>query len=95
MSQLNLFAAPTSTIAPDPLKLAEMALETVEPALVVDPYAGSGTVAVAAKKLGINYVCNDQSAEYVTKASYRVDSISFTPKLLDTYVAETIPMFAL
>lgn len=79
--------------APFPLKLAEMALETVEPALVVDPYAGSGTVAVAAKKLGINYVCNDQSAEYVAKAKHRVGGVSFTPKLFETYVADTLPLF--
>lgn len=41
--------------APFPLALAEIALETVMPSLVVDPYAGSGTVAVAANMLSVSY----------------------------------------
>jgi site-specific DNA-methyltransferase (adenine-specific) len=58
--------------APFPLKLATTALETVRPAFVVDPFMGSGTVAVAAKLLGIEYSGNDLSPEYVTKARQRV-----------------------
>jgi site-specific DNA-methyltransferase (adenine-specific) len=74
--------------APFPLALAERALETVQPSLVVDPFSGSGTVAVAAKKLGINYVCNELSTEYAEKARARVAATMFTPMLIDTYKAE-------
>jgi len=74
--------------APFPLALAERALETVAPTLIVDPFSGSGTVAVAAKRLGINYVCNELSPEYVEHSLRRLNSVSFTPKLFDAYIAE-------
>jgi site-specific DNA-methyltransferase (adenine-specific) len=61
--------------APFPLALAERALETVQPSLVVDPFSGSGTVAVA-------------STEYAEKARARVAATMFTPMLIDTYKAE-------
>jgi site-specific DNA-methyltransferase (adenine-specific) len=76
--------------APFPLALAETALETVMPSLVVDPFAGSGTVAVAAKRLGINYLCNEKSLEYVHKARQRVASATFVPKLIDTYAEQSL-----
>lgn len=79
--------------APFPLALAEMVLETTAPALVVDPYAGSGTVAVAAKKLGIPYVCNELSGDYAKKAQKRIDGVRYAPKMIDVY-AEQSQLFA-
>lgn len=54
--------------APFPLALAERAIETVMPAFVVDPFAGSGTTARAAKRYGIGYSGCDLSAAYLEKA---------------------------
>lgn len=82
--------------APFPEALVEMALETVMPLLVVDPFSGSGTVAAVAKRLGIDFVCNEKSAEYVAKSQRRLDNITHTPKLFDTYADApmTMPLFA-
>lgn len=49
--------------APFPVALAERMVKTVN-GLVVDPFAGSGTVGVAAENLGIDYRLCDISAEY-------------------------------
>jgi site-specific DNA-methyltransferase (adenine-specific) len=60
--------------APFPLDLALRALETTKPGIVCDPFAGSGTVAVAAKKLGREYLCFELSPEYTKRAKQRVAS---------------------
>lgn len=81
--------------APFPEALAEIALETVMPPLVVDPFSGSGTVATVAKRLGINYVCNELSAEYVAKSLQRINATRYTPKLISSYAdAEQCDLFA-
>jgi site-specific DNA-methyltransferase (adenine-specific) len=67
--------------APFPLALAHRAIETVMPAFVVDPFAGSGTTAVAAKQLGVDYLCNELSAEYVAYAEERLSKTSYRPKM--------------
>jgi site-specific DNA-methyltransferase (adenine-specific) len=54
--------------APFPLELAEKAIETTMPAFVVDPFIGSGTTAVAAKKFGVDYIGNELNANYASKA---------------------------
>lgn len=60
--------------APFPLALAERAIETVMPAFVVDPFAGSGTTARAAKRCGVGYSGCDLSAAYLEKARAAVDA---------------------
>ncbi len=42
--------------------------------LVLDCFAGTGTTAIAAKRLGRNFMCGDQSAEYVNMARERLQS---------------------
>ena len=42
--------------------------------LVLDCFAGTGTTAVAAQRLGRNFICGDQSAEYVSLARQRLQS---------------------
>ena len=61
--------------APFPLALAIRAIETVMPEFVCDPFSGSGTVARAAKTLGIPYLCNELSAEYVARAEQELDIV--------------------
>ena len=41
--------------------------------LVLDPFAGSGTTAVVAKKLGRNYICIEKNPLYCAWAEYRLD----------------------
>lgn len=50
-----------------PIKLFERLVEllTDTGALVVDPFAGSGTTAIAARNTGRHYIVGDSSAEYV------------------------------
>ena len=49
--------------APFPLELAERMVKTVD-GPIADPFAGSGTIGIAAETLGIPYYLNDHSAEY-------------------------------
>ena len=53
-------------------------LLTDEGDLVLDPFVGSGTTAVAALKLGRRYIGIDSSAEYVELARRRVAEASRT-----------------
>ncbi|HOT88768.1 MAG TPA: site-specific DNA-methyltransferase, partial [Bacteroidales bacterium] len=41
-------------------------------AIVLDPFVGSGTTAVAAKKLGINYIGIDANEKYVKISEKRI-----------------------
>jgi DNA modification methylase len=61
--------------APFPLALAIRAIETVMPDFVCDPFSGSGTVARAAKTLGVSYLCNELSSEYVARAEKEIDIV--------------------
>lgn len=64
--------------APFCLALAEYAVELLsDPGnLVFDPFLGSGTTAVAAKKLGRHYFGCDISQEYVDMANRRIAKIT-------------------
>ena len=75
--------------APFPLALARRVLETTMPALVCDPFAGSGTTGVAAKQLGIAYLLNDGSAGYAVRAQARITSTT-VDMFLPTY--DTLPL---
>jgi len=59
--------------------------------IVFDPFMGSGTVAVVAKKLGRRYLGYDLSQEYVDKAIKRVDSITEdTIRIPKLYLDKTV-----
>jgi len=49
-------------------------------AVVLDPFVGSGTTAVAAKKLGKNYIGIDSNREYVKIAEKRLKELDDTQK---------------
>lgn len=68
--------------APFPIKLATMALETVMPSLVVDPFMGSGTTAKAAVKLGIDYIGFELSPTYAERARKEIAEIEAQPRLI-------------
>lgn len=59
---------------PKPLDMIERIIKASsnEGDLVLDCFAGTGTTAVAAKRLERNFICGDQSAEYVGIARRRL-----------------------
>lgn len=59
-----------------PLKLMEYLIRMVTPptGIVLDPFAGSGTTLVAAKRLGFGYIGIEREAEYVEIASKRLEA---------------------
>jgi DNA modification methylase len=64
--------------APFPIELPEqlIRLYTYENDLVLDPFMGSGSTALAAIRLGRRYVGYDTDAEYVSLSKRRVDELS-------------------
>ncbi len=50
-------------------------------AIVLDPFVGSGTTAVAAKKLGKNYIGIDSNEKYVKIAERRLKELEKKPEL--------------
>ncbi len=50
--------------APFPLELPKRCIESTDAKIVLDPFSGSGTTAIAAKQLGVNYIGIDISPEY-------------------------------
>lgn len=58
-----------------PLKLMEYLIKLIAPAndaLILDPFAGSGTTILAAHKLGLNAIGIEKEAEYCTIAKARI-----------------------
>jgi site-specific DNA-methyltransferase (adenine-specific) len=64
--------------APFPLELAKRCVESQTGNLILDPFAGSATVAIAAKQAGRTYIGIDISAEYCRKAEERIKELGQT-----------------
>lgn len=64
--------------APFPLKLVERCISSTNAKVVLDPFMGSGTTALAAKILGRNYIGIEQSEKYVQLANNRLSNGSIT-----------------
>ena len=58
--------------APFPVELAARCIESVGAGPVLDPFLGSGTTALAAESLGVEWVGIEKSAEYVAMAQARL-----------------------
>ena len=65
--------------APFPLALPLRCIESRSAQIILDPFSGSGTTAVAAKQLGRKYIGIDISPEYCEMAQNRIDGTSVTP----------------
>jgi modification methylase len=63
--------------APFPLELATRCIQSTESKIVLDPFIGSGTTAVAAKNLGRIFVGIDISPEYCELARQRIDGTQY------------------
>ena len=59
-----------------PLEIMKRLVEMLTPegGTVLDPFAGSGTTAVACKELGRNYICIEKELEYYQIAKQRIDA---------------------
>lgn len=81
-----------------PMAFLQRACELMVPngGLIVDPFLGSGTTAVAAKTTGRNFICGDQSAEYIEIARRRVfPEFGKPPKRTKPELAlSDLPLFA-
>lgn len=58
--------------APFPIELASRCIQATTGDLILDPFSGSGTVALAAKKLKKSYIGIDISKDYCDKAKERL-----------------------
>ena len=58
--------------APYPVALPERCLRASYGSIVLDPFLGSGTTAIAAKRCGWDYIGIEQSEEYVEMARKRI-----------------------
>lgn len=67
--------APSDHPAPFPLDLPARAIESTDPRLVLDPYAGSGTTLVAAKAAGVRAIGIERSERYCAMAAARLGSL--------------------
>ena len=78
-----------------PVALFEYLIRTYthEGDMVLDPFCGSGTTAVAARNTLRRYICGDISAEYVAIARDRVRVEPFAPMRGDDDVSD-LPLFA-
>ena len=58
--------------APFPVELATRCIESVGEGPVLDPFMGSGTTAIAAENLGIDWIGIEKSSAYVEMAKERI-----------------------
>lgn len=58
--------------APFPVKLIERVISSTNAKIILDPFMGSGTTAVAAKKLGRNFVGIELSEHYIEMSKNRL-----------------------
>ncbi len=59
--------------APFPEALTDRIISSVEGHLILDPFGGSGTTGVSAKKFGRHFILIEQSEEYCRMAQARID----------------------
>jgi site-specific DNA-methyltransferase (adenine-specific) len=65
--------------APFPLALPLRCIESTTAQIILDPFSGSGTTAVAAKKLGRHYIGIEISDQYCEMARCRIDTTLTNP----------------
>lgn len=72
---------------PIPLMERIILMSTDEGDVVLDPFMGTGTTAVAAKRLGRNFMGTDIDPNYVQIATEHVESVQPTSKIGDAWVS--------
>lgn len=66
--------------APFPVDLIDRIISSTNAKLVLDPFAGSGTTAVAALKNNCEYICIDNAMEYCEIAKIRLEGGNWNEK---------------
>jgi modification methylase len=59
--------------APFPIEIPDRAIRSSGAKIVLDPFMGSGTTAVACKQIGVNFIGIEKSERYATMATERVN----------------------
>ena len=59
--------------APFPVSLSDRIISSTNAKLVIDPFAGSGTVAISCIQYGRKYICIDNAYEYCVMAKNRLE----------------------
>ena len=59
--------------APFPVELIDRIISSTDAGLVLDPFSGSGTTAVAAIQNGRDFICIDNSQQYCERAQKRIE----------------------
>ena len=67
--------------APFPVELASKCVRAAKEGIVLDPFMGSGTTAVAAEMAGLDWIGIEQSAKYVKMAEDRIAKIKKQARL--------------
>lgn len=67
--------------APFPVEIAERCIASTGARIVLDPFIGSGTTAIAAQQLDRHFIGIDISPEYCEKAQQRLDATLLTRPL--------------
>ncbi len=62
--------------APFPIEIPMRCISSTNGKIVLDPFMGSGTTALAAKKLNLNWIGVDNSPEYCQMANNRIDNFA-------------------
>ena len=68
--------------APFPEELARRAIASTSAQIIMDPFSGSGTTAVVAKKLGRDYIGFELSPEYVAMSQRRLETLDAIQAIL-------------
>lgn len=66
------------TEKPEALLERLIEVNTNKEEMVLDPFIGSGTTAVASKKMGRNFIGIEISKEYCNMAQERLDGVSYS-----------------
>lgn len=70
--------------APFPIEIPRRCIESTDAKIVLDPFMGSGTTALAAEMLGRQWIGIDTSQVYIDQANKRLDEWRNRPKTFDT-----------
>ena len=76
--------------APFPVALIDRIISSTTAELILDPFMGSGTTAVAAKRLNRNYIGIELSPDYCTMSETRLENDKYH---LKTYDTTDLPLF--